>query len=63
MIIGYFIKIYSFFKDSLEKSSKRYKKCFLCRNYIGKNDILYFAMDNLYCSERCREYHMVYNFI
>lgn len=58
-----FYKIYYFFKENLPKSLKFYKKCHLCKNYIKKEDNLYFAMDNVYCSEKCREYHMVYNFL
>ena len=33
--------------------------CYFCNSKINNNDNLYFALDNSYCSEDCREYHLV----
>ncbi len=60
MFYRFLKKIYSFFNKSFEKP---HKKCYLCKNYIDKYQELYFAMDNIYCSENCREYHISYNYI
>jgi len=45
-------------KDRKYKECKKYKECRECKKKISREDIIYFGIDRLFCSEDCRNYFM-----